>query len=54
MKNYSQLRDIGYESFNLFLNLGTLAFFGILYIIKVLYLLILGPLAYLTNSHILK
>jgi hypothetical protein len=48
------MRDIGYESFNILMNLGTLAFLLVLYIIKLLSLLTLWPIAHLTKAKFFK
>jgi len=46
MLTIRQIRDIGYESFNIFLNLGTISVLCALYIIKLLLMmLVLKPLA---------
>jgi len=40
------MRDVGYETFNLYMNLGTLAFLVCLYLIKVIFtLLFIKPLS---------
>jgi hypothetical protein len=54
MSDYSQLNDIGYESFNILMNLGTLAFLAVMYIIKLLSLVILGPIAYFSKAKFFK
>lgn len=44
------MRDIGYDSFNLFMNLGTLAFLCCLYLLKVvIVILILKPASYFSS-----
>jgi len=48
MGSYSQIRDIGYDSLNIFMNLGTLAFLSAMYFLKVAFVLfIMKPLSYL-------
>jgi len=48
MGDYSQMRDIGYESFNIFMNLGTLAFLCSMYLVKVAFtIFILKPVSLL-------
>lgn len=45
------MRDIGYQSFNLFMNLGTLAFLCCLYLLKVaVVLLILLPISFFNKK----
>jgi len=42
------MRDIGYDTLNIFMNLGTLAFLSAMYFLKVAFvLLIMKPLSYL-------
>jgi hypothetical protein len=50
MQEYSQLRDLGYETFNIFMNLGTLAIFFALYILKLLMVGFLKPLSIMFPS----
>jgi len=51
MDTIRQIRDLGYDSFNLFLNLGTLALLVCVYLLKFAYVfLILKPLSVIFKS----
>ena len=50
MFNLAQLQDIGYDSFNMYMNLGTISVFLALYLIKFALVIILKPLSMISAT----